>query len=117
MNIQEMATAVENQANVKIILCNNNGLGLVQQQQDLFFGGRLFGSTFTAGTDFVRIAEGFGMPAICLNNERDPRAVLEKALGTPGPCLLEVRMSAEEKVFPMVPPGAANSQMIEGVNA
>ena len=57
------------------------------------------------------------MPAICLNNERDPRAVLEKALGTPGPCLLEVRMSAEEKVFPMVPPGAANSQMIEGVNA
>ena len=117
MNIQEMATAVENQANVKIILCNNDGLGLVQQQQDLFFGGRLFGSTFTAGTDFVRIAQGFGMPAICLNNERDPRAVLEKALGTPGPCLLEVRMSAEEKVFPMVPPGAANSQMIEGVNA
>lgn len=117
MNIQEMATAVENQANVKIILCNNDGLGLVQQQQDLFFGGRLFGSTFTAGTDFVRIAQGFGMLAICLNNERDPRAVLEKALGTPGPCLLEVRMSAEEKVFPMVPPGAANSQMIEGVNA
>ncbi|MEA4990486.1 Acetolactate synthase isozyme 1 large subunit [bioreactor metagenome] len=117
MNIQEMATAVENQANVKIILCNNDGLGLVQQQQDLFFGGRLFGSTFTAGTDFVRIAQGFGMPAICLNNERDPRVVLEKALGTPGPCLLEVRMSAEEKVFPMVPPGAANSQMIEGVNA
>lgn len=117
MNIQEMATAVENQANVKIILCNNDGLGLVQQQQDLFFGGRLFGSAFTAGTDFVRIAQGFGMPAICLNNERDPRAVLAKALGTPGPCLLEVRMSAEEKVFPMVPPGAANSQMIEGVNA
>lgn len=117
MNIQEMATAVESQANVKIILCNNDGLGLVQQQQDLFFGGRLFGSTFTAGTDFVRIAQGFGMSAICLNNERDPRAVLEKALATPGPCLLEVRMSAEEKVFPMVPPGAANSQMIEGVNA
>ena len=115
--IPEMARAIENQANVKIILCNNDGLGLVQQQQDLFFGGRLFGSAFTAGTDFVRIAQGFGMPAICLNNERDPRGVLEKALGTPGPCLLEVRMSAEEKVFPMVPPGAANSQMIEGVNA
>lgn len=117
MNIQEMATAVENQANVKIILCNNEALGLVQQQQDLFFGGRLFGSAFTAGTDFVRIAQGFGMPAYSLNSEGDPRAVLQKALTTPGPCLLEVRMSAEEKVFPMVPPGAANSQMIEGVNA
>ena len=117
MNIQEMATAVENRANVKIILCNNEGLGLVQQQQDLFFGGNLFGSTFTAATDFVRIAQGFGMPAYSLNSERDPRAVLQQALTNPGPCLLEVRMSAEEKVFPMVPPGAANSQMIEGVNA
>jgi acetolactate synthase-1/2/3 large subunit len=117
MNIQEMATAVENQANVKIILCNNEALGLVQQQQDLFFGGRLFGSAFTAGTDFVRIAQGFGMPAYSLNSEGDPRAVLQKALTNPGPCLLEVRMSAEEKVFPMVPPGAANSQMIEGGNA
>ncbi len=117
MNIQEMATAVENKANVKIILCNNNALGLVQQQQDLFFEGRLFGSAFTAGTDFVRIAQGFGMPAIHLNDECNPRAVLEQALATPGPCLIEVRMSAEEKVFPMVPPGAANSQMIEGVNA
>ena len=117
MNIQEMATAVENKANVKIILCNNDALGLVQQQQDLFFGGRLFGSAFTAGTDFVRIAQGFGMPAYRLSEARDPQAVLEQALANPGPCLLEVRMSAEEKVFPMVPPGAANSQMIEGVNA
>ena len=57
------------------------------------------------------------MPAYSLNSERDPRAVLQQALANPGPCLLEVRMSAEEKVFPMVPPGAANSQMIEGVNA
>ena len=80
MNIQEMATAVENKANVKIVLCNNEALGLVQQQQDLFFGGRLFGSAFTAGTDFVRIAEGFGIPAWHLDRERDPEAVLEQAL-------------------------------------
>ena len=117
MNIQEMATAVENKANVKIVLCNNEALGLVQQQQDLFFGGRLFGSAYTAGTDFVRIAEGFGMPAWHLDQEHDPESVLEQALRMRGPCLLEVRMSPEEKVFPMVPPGAANSQMIEGVNS
>ena len=117
MNIQEMATAVENNANIKIILCNNQGLGLVQQQQDLFFNGRLFSSTYSTHTDFVNIAKGFGMPAFRLNDEANPQNVLSSALRMRGPCLLEVDMSADEKVFPMVPPGAANNQMIEGVTA
>ena len=117
MNIQEMATAVENNANIKIILCNNQGLGLVQQQQDLFFNGRLFSSTYATHTDFVSIAKGFGMPAFRLNDEANPQYVLSSALRMRGPCLLEVDMSADEKVFPMVPPGAANNQMIEGVTA
>ncbi|MDD4700994.1 MAG: acetolactate synthase large subunit [Desulfovibrio sp.] len=114
MNIQEMATAAETGANVKIILCNNNGLGLVQQQQDLFFGGRITCSAYTTRTDFVRIAKGFGLPAVRLNTEKDPRRVLKQMLHQPGPCLVEVQVRAEDKVFPMVPPGAANSQMIEG---
>lgn len=117
MNIQEMATAVENNVNVKIILCNNQGLGLVQQQQDLFFGGRVFGSAYATDTDFLGIARAFGMPAFRLHEEREPRRVLRDALRMRGPCLLEVAVNADEKVFPMVPPGAANNQMIEGVTA
>ncbi len=114
MNIQELATAAEEQVNVKIILCNNNGLGLVQQQQDLFFGGRLFASRYSGGTDFQRIAEGFGIPAVHLNKSGNPLRDLEKALREPGPRLIEVDVRAADKVFPMVPPGAANSRMIGG---
>ncbi|MCL1825377.1 MAG: acetolactate synthase large subunit [Betaproteobacteria bacterium] len=114
MNIQELATAAEQQANVKIILSNNGGLGLVQQQQELFFGGRIFASEYTGVVDFPSIARGFGIPAINLNLSRTPEKDLEKALHSRGPCLVEVNIRAEDKVFPMVPPGAANIEMIEG---
>lgn len=114
MNVQELATAAEEGVNVKIILCNNHGLGLVQQQQDLFYGGRLFASRYKADVNFTRIAEGFGVRAFKLNDEADPRAALAEALTTQGPCLIEVDVRAEDKVFPMVPPGAANIDMIGG---
>ncbi|MDL2267451.1 acetolactate synthase large subunit [Desulfovibrio sp. OttesenSCG-928-G15] len=113
MNVQELATAAEENVNVKIILCNNHGLGLVQQQQDMFYGGRLFASRYRADVDFTRIAEGFGIRALNLNSQKDPQAALAKALAESGPCLIEVNIRAEDKVFPMVPPGAANIDMIE----
>lgn len=116
MNIQELATAAETGVNVKIVLCNNNGLGLVQQQQELFYSGRLFASRYTGEVDYLRIAEGFGIPALSLNASDDPLGTLRSALGRRGPCLLEVRIRAEDKVFPMVPPGAANSDMIGNID-
>lgn len=115
MNIQEMATAAECGANVKIILCNNMGLGLVQQQQELFYGGRLFASGYSRSVDFTRIAEGFGIPAMNLNAAPDPRKALARALEGSGPCLVEVMMDAAENVFPMVPPGADNCAMLGAV--
>ncbi len=114
MNIQEMATAAEEGVNVKIILCNNRALGLVRQQQRLFFNGRTFASSYSGNTDFIRISEGFGIPAVHLNHSSDPLADLEKALREPGPRLVEVDISARENVFPIVPPGAANHEMIGG---
>ena len=63
---------------------------------------------------FTRIAEGFGIRAFKLNDQADPRAALAEALTTHGPCLIEVDVRAEDKVFPMVPPGAANIDMIGG---
>jgi acetolactate synthase I/II/III large subunit len=63
MNCQELATAAEENVNVKIVLFNNNSLGLVHQQQDLFYGKRLFASDYRARVDFVRLAESLGVKA------------------------------------------------------
>jgi acetolactate synthase-1/2/3 large subunit len=114
MNIQELVTAVEEDVNVKIILLNNNSLGLVHQQQDLFYGGRIFAADYQRRVDFLTIVRGFGMTAYDLAAAPDPSSTLAYALSTPGPCLIHAPIDAQEKVYPMVPPGAANKDMIGG---
>ncbi|MBI4963225.1 MAG: acetolactate synthase large subunit [Desulfomonile tiedjei] len=114
MNIQELATAVEQKANIKIILMNNNSLGLVCQQQDLFYGGRIYASTYQAQVDFLRIAEGFGVKTFDLATVTDPLETLASALSSAGPCLIHAPIHPDAKVFPMVPPGSANKNMIGG---
>src|SRR5256714_7357002 len=114
MNIQELVTAVEEDVNIKIILMNNNSLGLVHQQQDLFYGGRIFASDYQARVDFCTIARGFGMTVYDLATATHPSATLARALSAPGPCLIHAPIDAQEKVYPMVPPGAANKDMIGG---
>ncbi len=114
MNIQEMATAVDHNLNIKIILMNNNSLGLVCQQQDLFYGGRIYASKFKRQVDFVRIAEGFGMKAWDLATADAPLATLTSALSERGPCLIHAPIHAGAKVYPMVAPGDANKNMIVG---
>ena len=113
MNIQELVTAVEQGVNLKIVLMNNNSLGLVRQQQELFYENRIFSADFSSRVDFVRVAEGFGMRAVDLGTSPDPRAALAEAIQRPGACLIHAPISADEKVFPMVPPGAANRDMLE----
>ena len=114
MNIQELATLAEEWLNVKIVLMNNNSLGLVYQQQNLFYGKRVFASKYRGAPDFVKIAEGFGVPAVDLDTAANPRGTLAQALATPGPCLIHVSIDREQFVYPMVPPGAANTEMIGG---
>jgi acetolactate synthase-1/2/3 large subunit len=114
MNIQELATAAEENVNVKVILLNNERLGLVRQQQQLFYGERFHASEFRAKTDFVAIARGFNVAAIDLGRVEDPIASLSHVLEERGPCLIHVPIAAEENVFPMVPPGGANRDMIGG---
>ena len=114
MNIQELATLAEEGLNVKVVLMNNNALGLVYQQQTLFYGKRLFASKYRTEPDFVKIAEGFGVPALDLDKADDPRAALAEALNAPGPCLIHATIDREQFVYPMVPPGAANTEMIGG---
>jgi acetolactate synthase-1/2/3 large subunit len=116
MNIQELATAAEERVNIKVVLMNNSHLGLVRQQQELFYGARFSASRFHAEPDFAAIAKAFGLEACDLAQEKDPKKALKEALGHRGPCLINAPIPAEEKVFPMVPPGASNREMIGGEN-
>jgi len=112
MNIQELVTAAEQRANVKIVLMNNAVLGLVHQQQTLFYGQRLFASEFQSMPDFVAAARALGIAAVDLDQAANPCAALADAFARPGPCLIHAGIDAEQKVYPMVPPGAANRDMI-----
>ena len=114
MNIQELATAVEQQADVTIIVMNNNSLGLVRQQQGLFYSQHHFASDFQIDIDFAAIARGFGMRAYDVGREGSLEQILETTLHERGPCLINAPISKEEEVYPMVPPGAANISMIGG---
>ncbi len=112
MNIQELVTAAEENVNIKIVLMNNAVLGLVHQQQTLFYGERLFASKFKGMPNFVQAALALGISAVDLDQAADPQAALRDAIQRPGPCLIHVSIDAEQKVYPMVPPGAANRDMI-----
>ncbi|HLS27051.1 MAG TPA: thiamine pyrophosphate-dependent enzyme, partial [Opitutales bacterium] len=111
LNIQELATLEEENLNVKIILLDNRGYGLVNQQQDLFYGRRRFAVRFPRQIDFVGLAASFGIPAFSMTGS-DAFEQLDAALATFGPLLIHVPARLCEKVFPMVPPGAGNSEMI-----
>jgi len=114
MNVQEFATAAEEDANVKLVLMNNASLGLVFQQQTMFYGERIFASKFKGMPDFIKVAEGFGWQTLDLDQATDPIAALGKALHSRGPVLIHARIDMREQVLPMVAPGAANKDMIGG---
>jgi len=114
MNIQEMATAVELGINVKIVLLNNRSLGLVRQQQSLFYGGNLIASEFKHNVCYSDIARGFGLSAYDVEDIADLDNILLKALSGDGPCLINIPVAMDEDVYPMVPPGAGNATMIGG---
>ncbi len=115
MNIQELATLAELDLNVKILLMNNAHLGLVRQQQELFYNRRYLASSFQSQPDFAAIARGFGVRGMDLGGAADPEKALRRALTEPGPCLINAPIRQTENVLPMVPPGAANREMIGGV--
>jgi thiamine pyrophosphate-dependent acetolactate synthase large subunit-like protein len=100
--------------NVKIIVMNNNSLGLVHQQQQMFYEKRVFAAEFRTQTNFVAIAAGFGMKGYDLALCSDPLATLSEALERRGPCLINAPIDVRQHVLPMVPPGAANREMIGG---
>jgi acetolactate synthase-1/2/3 large subunit len=113
MNIQELATLAELDLNVKIILLDNASLGLVRQQQELFYRKRFVASLFAQPSNFVAIAHAFGIPAVDLERGARPEEALRRAIQSDGPALIRIPIAAENHVLPMVEPGAANTQALD----
>lgn len=112
MNNQELITAAEEGADLKIIIMNNQTLGLVHQQQTLFYGKRLSASKFKQGPDFSLMAQSMGVAAIDLADEPDIDAALARAFAIKGTVLINAPTCPEQQVLPMVAPGGANHDMI-----
>jgi acetolactate synthase-1/2/3 large subunit len=110
MTIQELGTISQNKAPVKIVLMNNNFLGMVRQWQQLFFNKR-YSSTELINPDFITIAKGFGIEGKKVSERKDLDASIEEMLNIEGPYLLEVSVEKEDNVFPMVPAGASVSDI------
>jgi acetolactate synthase-1/2/3 large subunit len=112
MNIQELATLADLGLNVAVLVFNNAQLGLVRQQQELFYGRRYEAAHFASVPDFAALARAFGLRGLRLNPNRDPLGELSAALAAPGPCVIDIPIHELANVYPMVPPGAPNRQMI-----
>jgi acetolactate synthase-1/2/3 large subunit len=112
MNVQELATLAELNLPVALIVLNNDHLGLVRQQQELFYGQRYQASRFHTAPDFAALARAFGIRGVRIDAASDPLGQLRDALTIPGPCLIEVPIATATNVYPMVPPGGANHQTI-----
>ena len=114
MNMQELATAVENNMDIKIILLNNGHHGMVRQWQTMFFNGNYSASKFGVLPDFVKLAESFGAKGIKAKRPEDLEATLKEGLSTEGVVLMEIFVDCEELVYPMIAPGGAMNEMILG---
>ncbi len=111
MTQAELATAVQENANVKILILNNSYLGMVRQWQEFFFDKRYSGVAMT-GPDFVKLAEAYGIPGRRVTKREDVNEAMAYASSTSGPVLIEFVVEMEEAVYPMVPSGADLDAMI-----
>jgi acetolactate synthase I/II/III large subunit len=112
MNMQEIATMVQEGIGVKMAVFNNGYLGMVRQWQQ-FFHGRRYSATPIWSPDYVRLAEAYGIPGRRVESGDAVEAAVQDALSRPGPVLLEFAIEQEANVFPMIPPGASLSEPIE----
>jgi acetolactate synthase-1/2/3 large subunit len=111
MNIQELATVVQEKLPLKIAILNNGYLGMVRQWQQLFFEGRYSGTPLL-GPDFAKVAEAYGIPGLTILEKSQVAPAVAQAAASDGPMLLDFRVEQEENVYPMVAPGGPVHDMI-----
>jgi len=113
MNVQELSTIKRFQLPVKIVLIDNEKLGMVRQWQDLFFNGRLSETDLSDNPDFVMLANAFDIKAKQITKKEEVTQAIEEMLAHQGPYLLQVKIDAADNVWPLVPPNTANHKMME----
>ncbi len=112
MNIQELATAMDQRLPIKIIILNNGYLGMVRQWQELFYERRYSAVKFATIPDFVKIAEAYGAVGLRITKPQEVEETLKKVISMDKLVILDVIIAPEEGVFPMVPAGKATTEMI-----
>ncbi|WP_213997688.1 acetolactate synthase 2 catalytic subunit [Arsukibacterium sp.] len=112
MNVQELGTIKRFRLPVKIVIIDNQRLGMVKQWQQLFFDERYSETDLSDNPDFVALAAAFAIPGHCITRKDEVEGALEAMFTWPGPYLLHVRIDEKDNVWPLVPPGAANEDMI-----
>jgi acetolactate synthase I/II/III large subunit len=105
MTAQELSVAVKHKLDVKIVLLNNFSLGMVRQFQDDFYGGVRSEVDLTEMPDFVKLADAYGLPGLCVQRMEDMPAAFDFAERTPGPVLIDFRIDPDANVYPIVPLG------------
>jgi acetolactate synthase-1/2/3 large subunit len=114
MNIQELATISAYQLPIKIVVINNGNLGMIRQIQDLFYESRFTQSHFGDGVDLVAVAKGFGVPAERVAVDEDPAEAIARMSAAAGPYMVEAMVDPDNYVYPIIPPGGSNVEMISG---
>ncbi|MBC7964201.1 MAG: biosynthetic-type acetolactate synthase large subunit [Steroidobacteraceae bacterium] len=112
MNIQEMATLVQNKLPVKIVILNNNFLGMVRQWQELFFDKRYSQTCMELPIDYIKLADAYGAKGFLATKPDDVEKVIRQGFAENGPVIMEFKIAREEKVLPMVPAGASLNEMV-----
>jgi acetolactate synthase-1/2/3 large subunit len=112
MNTQELATCAQNGIDVKVFIMNNGYLGMVRQWQELFWDKRYSQVDMGQYPDFVKLAEAYGATGVRLTDKHTLVDGMREALATEGPVVVDVRVSAEENVYPMIAPGQAARNMV-----
>lgn len=112
MNIQEMATLVQNRLPVKIVILNNNFLGMVRQWQELFFDKRYSSTCLELPIDYIKLADAYGAKGFLATKPEDVEKVIKQGFKEKGPVIMEFKIAREEKVMPMVPAGASLNEMV-----
>ena len=112
MNTQELATCKEHDIPVKAVIMNNGYLGMVRQWQELFWDGRYSNVDMGSWPDWVKLAEAYGATGVRLTDKTTLVADLKSAIETPGPVVVDVRVTREENTYPMIPAGSAAREMV-----
>jgi acetolactate synthase-1/2/3 large subunit len=113
MTLCDLATAAENNIDVKFAILNNGSLGMVHQWQDLFYKKDYFATVYSGNPDFVKLAEAYGITGLRVTEKGQVADVIQQALEIPGPVVIDFVVKDDENVYPMIPAGESVKEMLE----